>query len=100
MPVVGKKYKQTINLAGYPPEEPATITIITNPTSETWEGADTVDKEDASNLVLSRIITDWNFTDETGTTLPITPENVKSALSTINLTQVYEALGFTSDSVL
>src|SRR5947208_3644609 len=100
MPVLGKKYLKTIQLAGYPDDDPATVTLITNPTTDAWENTDTVAKEEASNLVLSRIITDWNFTDESGAKLPITPENIKNALSTINLTQVYEALGFTSDSVL
>lgn len=100
MPVLGKKYQKTIQLAGYPEDDPATVTIVTNPTTEAWEGTDTVSKEESSNLVLSRIITAWNFTDEAGQPLPINPENVKGALSTINLTQVYEALGFTSDSML
>jgi hypothetical protein len=55
--------------------------ITTNPKADLWLGTEDVDKIQRNALVMSRVILEWNFTDEAGVPLPITPETVQSTLS-------------------
>lgn len=93
MPVLGKKYTKKLELPGYPEDDKAYVTIVTNPKAEVWENIDTGDAMTSQYLVLSRIIVEWNFVDELGQPQPITPETVKSALSILDVALIQEHLG-------
>jgi hypothetical protein len=94
MPVASKVYTKKLELPGYPDDDKAYVTIVTNPKAEVWEGVDTQDNLGSLYLVLSRIITDWNFTDDAQHPLPINPETVKSVLSPFNVSLIMDNLGF------
>src|SRR6266487_4173282 len=93
MPVAGKVFTKKLELPGYPDDDKAYVTIITNPRAEVWDTVDTTDPTSTTYLVLSRIIDDWNFTDDTGKFLPVTPDTVKSTLSILDIGYIMENLG-------
>src|SRR3954471_24464573 len=93
MPVLGKQCLKRLELPGYPDDDKAFVTIVTNPKAEVWEGMDTTDNMSAMFLILSRVIVEWNFTDETGQVALVTPETVRKALSATDLTLIQEEMG-------
>jgi len=93
MPVAGRTFTKKLELPGYPEDDKAYVTITTNPKAEVWEGVDSTNPTTSQFLVISRIITDWNFTDEAGQPLPITPETVKSTLAMLDINLIMETLG-------
>jgi hypothetical protein len=46
--------------------------------------------------MLSKIITEWNFTDKDKNVLEITAENVKLALSIFDLDAIHKVLGIST----
>lgn len=57
-----------------------------------------IDALAASADLLARIITDWNFTDETGAKAPITAENIRK-LPIEDLAFIGDALGLDEDAM-
>lgn len=85
MPVAGKEYTKRIDLLDYPEEEQAYVVVISNPRAELWDGLDSNDNLQSRFELLSKLIKEWNFTDDEGNVLEITPENVRKSLSAIDL---------------
>lgn len=98
MPVAGKKITKQIDLKAYPADDPGFVVLWLNPTADVWEDLPE-DSKQASNVVLSKMILEWNFTDEAGKILDITPDNVKKSLSVPDMDQINQALGITNSSL-
>jgi hypothetical protein len=90
MPVAGKIYTKRVDLTNYPEE--AYVVLRTNPKVSDWEGFDTDNVKESQYEILARLMTEWNFTDEQGTVLPISAENIKNALSVFDITLISEQI--------
>lgn len=90
MPTIGKEVFKEVKLV----TEGAVVTLLTNPKSDLWEEmANQRTEKNGSALMLSKLITKWNFTEEDGTPSEITAENVQRALSAFDITAIMDALG-------
>ena len=89
MPVAGQVYKQKIKLPNYPEE--AWVEVISNPKADLWDDLPD-NKKAAADVVLSRFIVDWNFTDKDGKKTEINPENVAICLSAFDRTAIMNTL--------
>lgn len=84
MPVAGQEYTKKLILPNYPDE--AFLVLVINPKADVWEKLNMAeDKKDVAIAFYSTVIKEWNFTDAAGKILDITPENVKLALSAIDM---------------
>lgn len=93
MPVAGKLFYRKLKLPGYPEEDPAYVTICTNPKAGILEGLDGIeDKQKRAMIMISKMITEWNFTDDAGQVLPITPENCEKSLSLMDIDAIESEL--------
>lgn len=86
MPVAGQVYTKKVILPNYPEE--AYVEVQTNPKVELWEKMDLTDKSQATYVLLSNLITDWNFTDSEGNKLAVTVENIRLALSIFDMAEI------------
>lgn len=90
---IAKDIIKKITLPGYPEEDPAILEVVVNPKASVMDGANTDDKNSLEYHILSRTIVSWNFTDEKGEVLPITPETIKSTLSIFDIDVIHGAMG-------
>jgi len=91
MPVAGKLYTTKVLLPNYPEE--AYVVIYTNPKADLFTAASQAETGTlGQNTFLAKLIQEWNFTDEKGEVLPITPENVEKSLGGVEQAYIMDAL--------
>lgn len=88
MPTLGKEVLKKIDLI----TEGAWVVILTNPKGDAWENLPE-DTTEAGNVMMEKLVKEWNFTDETGELAPITVENIGKALSQFDIALINKTLG-------
>jgi len=88
MPILGEENLKRIDLI----TDDAYVVVLKNPKGDTFESLPE-DATEAGNIMLEKLIREWNFTEKDGSPAPITSENIGRALSQFDVALINKELG-------